>query len=363
MRAVRVLVLYNKPVLPANHPDAASEREVLHAVDAVSTALVQAGFKVSRLGMGHDPAALIAGLRAEKPTVVFNLFEGTGDDANTETYVAGLLEWLDIPFTGSPSRTLVVARNKHWTKSLLRGAGLPTPDALVVDGLPIADFSLNWPVIVKPATQDASVGLDQGSVVTNLTSLEKRVALLLESYGPPVLVEEFINGRELNVALIEVPDLVTLPISEILFTDKDPEYWPIVTYDAKWAPESRDFQATPSRHPANVSPRLARRVTALARQAFRLLGCRDYARVDFRVRSSGKPYILEINPNPDLSPAAGFTGGVTSAGIMYAQFIVDLVKTALARRGQPAANSTAGPKGLCSILPGSEKPFPVGSEL
>jgi D-alanine-D-alanine ligase len=331
MRTPRVLILYNKPVLPPGHPDAASEREVLVVVDAVSTNLLEAGFKVSRLGIKHDPGFLLAGLRREKPHVVFNLFEGTGDDGNTEAYVAGLLEWLGLPFTGSPFRTLALARDKYLTKSLLRGAGLPTPKALLVESLPIDECPLDWPVIVKPAAQDASVGLDQGSVVTSQSRLEARIASLFESYGPPVLVEEFIPGRELNVALIEASGLRTLLISEILFTYKNPKLWPIVTYDAKWKPGSRDFEATPPCYGAKVSPGLSRRLTLLARRAFRLLGCRDYARVDFRVRPSGKPYILEVNPNPDLSPAAGLAGGLTAAGITHAQFIVDLVKAALAR--------------------------------
>lgn len=334
MRALRVLILYNQPVLSPSHPDAESEHEVLSTVEAVSSMLLQAGYRVSRLGADHDPGALLAGLRADQPDVVFNLFEGTGDDGNTEAYVAGLLDWLDLPFTGSPFQTLVLARNKHLTKALFRGAGLPTPEAFVVESLPMAESPLPWPVIVKPATQDASVGLDQGSVVTDQQRLQERVATLLETYGPPVLVEEFIHGRELNVALIEAPDLRTLPISEVLFTDKDPTYWPIVTYDAKWRPGSRDYEATPPRYPAAVSPKLSQRLTALARQAFRLLGCRDYARVDFRVRPSGKPYILEVNPNPDFSPTAGLAGGLASAGITHAHFTVDLVQAALARNRQ-----------------------------
>jgi D-alanine-D-alanine ligase len=334
MRALRVLVLYNEPVLSVSHPDAESEHEVLDTVEAVSAALSKAGFEVSRLGV-HSPSALLAGLHSGRPDVVFNLFEGTGDDGNTEAYVAGLLEWLDVPFTGSPFQTLALARNKHLTKSLLRGAGLPTPKYFVVEGLPVASCPLPWPVIIKPATQDASIGLDQGSVVTNQDHLQERVVSLLKSYGPPVLVEQFIRGRELNVALIEAPDLHTLPISEVLFTDKDPNFWPIVTYDAKWRPGSRDYEATPPRYPANVSPRLSERLEALARRAFRLLGCRDYARVDFRVRPSGKPYILEVNPNPDCSPTAGLAGGLGSAGITHAQFTVDLVRAALARRQLP----------------------------
>jgi D-alanine-D-alanine ligase len=201
----------------------------------------------------------------------------------------------------------------------------------VVEESPVPECGLEWPVIVKPAQQDASVGLDQGSVVTDQGRLNERVGFLLRTYGPPVLVEEFIPGRELNVALVEAPDLRTLPISEVLFVDKDPAYWPIVTYDAKWKPGSRDYEATPPRYPAEVSPRLAERLGVLARRAFRLLGCRDYARVDFRVRPSGKPYLLEVNPNPDFNPTAGLAGGLSSAGLTHAQFTVDLVRAALAR--------------------------------
>jgi D-alanine-D-alanine ligase len=357
MHAPRVLILYNEPVLSPNHPDAESEHEVLYTVEAVSATLAKAGFRVSRLGARHDPAALLAGVRAVQPDVVFNLFEGTGDDGTTEAYVAGLLEWLDLPFTGSPFQTLALARNKHLTKSLLRGAGLPTPEFFVVEELPVAESSLDWPVIIKPAAQDASVGLDQGSVVTSQHRLQERVVSLLNKYGPPVLVEQFIRGRELNVALIEAPELRTLPISEVLFTDKDPEFWPIVTYDAKWRPGSRDYEATPPQYPANVSPKLAERLGTLARRAFRLLGCRDYARVDFRVRPSGKPYILEVNPNPDFSPSAGLAGGLSSAGITHAQFTVDLVRAALARQQQLKPTYAVGhvsnvpPAGCAGALP------------
>jgi D-alanine-D-alanine ligase len=186
-------------------------------------------------------------------------------------------------------------------------------------------------VIVKPALQDASVGLDQGSVVTNQEQLQQRVGCLLERFGPPVLVEEFIAGRELNVSLVEIPELTVLPISEILFVGDEPGYWPIVTYDAKWRPESRDYIATPPRYPAKVSSRLAKRLGEIAKEAFRLTGCRDYARIDFRVRLPGRPYILEVNPNPDFSPDAGMSGGLQSAGMTHAQFTVRLVKNALER--------------------------------
>ena len=327
----RVLILYNEPVLPGDHPDSESEHEILDTVAAVRRHLDDAGFPVEQLGVSTDPAALLAGLDEHRPDVVFNLFEGTADQGQTEAFVAGLLEWKGIPFTGSPSHTLGLARNKHLTKHLFQGAGLPTPPFLVVEDLPVPESPLPWPVIVKPATQDASVGLDQGSVVTAPAELDERVAWLLRTYGPPVLVEEFIRGRELNVALVETPELEMLPISEILFVDQAPGYWPIVTYDAKWRPGSRDYESTPALYPAKVSPRLGRRLAGLAKAAFRLLGCRDYVRVDFRVRPSGKPYLLEVNPNPDFNPTAGLAGGLASAGLTHGQFTADLVWHALAR--------------------------------
>jgi D-alanine-D-alanine ligase len=123
-----------------------------------------------------------------------------------------------------------------------------------------------------------------------------------------------------------------LPISEVLFIDADPNFWPIVTYDAKWKPGSRDFEATPPQYPAEVEARLAARLAALAMRAFHLLGCRDYARVDFRVKPSGEPYLLEVNPNPDFSPGAGLAGGLKAAGLTHAEFTMALVRSALGRR-------------------------------
>ena len=121
-----------------------------------------------------------------------------------------------------------------------------------------------------------------------------------------------------------------LPLGEIVFTDPDPNFWPIVTYDAKWKPETRDYKVTPPQYPTLVARRLAERVDDLARKAFRLLGCRDYARVDFRVRGS-RPYILEVNPNPDISPMAGLCNDLEAAGLSPARFMTEIVQAAAAR--------------------------------
>src|SRR5947209_2633797 len=178
MPAPRILVLFNDPVLPIDHPDAASEREILDTVNSVSRTLRRAGFRVSRLGIGNDLTALAEGLEEHCPDAVFNLFEGLSNRPFTESVVAGMLEWLKVPFTGCPSDTLTLARDKQRTKFLLRGAGLPTAPFFTVDHLPVPECRLDWPVIVKPANQDASCGIEQESVVQNQAELTSRVELM-----------------------------------------------------------------------------------------------------------------------------------------------------------------------------------------
>jgi D-alanine-D-alanine ligase len=339
MRPTRVLILYNEPTLARNHRDAASEYEVIETVNSVEAALSDAGFAICRLGVNHDAAALVSGVRRARPDVVFNLFEGLPDWGDTEAFAVGLLEWLGLPYTGCPFQPIAIARDKPLTKRLFRGAGLPTPDSFVVDRLPIGICPLAWPVIVKPSNQDASVGLDHGSVVASQRDLERRSEFLLDEYGPPILVEEYIPGREFNVGLVECPDLRVLPLSEIKFVSADPNCWPIITYDAKWERGSADDRATPVVENSGVPPRLQARLERLAMQAFQALGCRDYARVDFRVKPPGKPYILEVNPNPSFHPESGLAGSLAAAGLPWADFAVQVVQRALARGPRPAGRS------------------------
>lgn len=339
---MRVLIVHNQPVLPEDHPDAESDHDILEIAAAVESHLSEAGMQTECLAVGRDPRLLLEACQSSPPDVVFNLFEGLADHYDTEAYCVGLLEWLGIPYTGSPPHALTLARNKPLAKQLLRGAGLPTADFFVVDSLPVTDCPIEWPVIVKPSEQDASVGLDQGSVVNNLPDLSDRASLLLDRYQAPVMVERFIRGRELCVGVIGSAELQVLPVCEIQFLDDDPDYWPIVTYDAKWTPGSRDFEATPYRYPADLPPALVRETERLAEQVFRLFGCRDYARVDFRVRKNGQPVILEVNPNPSLRPDDGLSLGLQAAGMVHSQFTVQLVEAALDRsRHLPSSRSLA----------------------
>jgi D-alanine-D-alanine ligase len=349
MSAAHVLVLYNQPLLAKDHPDAASEHGIVAIAEFVAKTLEETGFDTSRLGLGSEPTVLWQELKEHRPDAVFNLFEGNLDNPETESYVAGLLDWAGVPYTGSPFHTLGLARAKHTTKHLLKGAGLPTADFQLVHGLPAPACTLEFPVIVKPATQDASVGMDQQSVCTNQLQLDQRVEYIFTTYGGPVLIEEYIPGREFNVALIELPDLQALPPLQVVLPEEKPGIWSIFTYGAKWNAGTLEYDQSPSRFPTDLSAATVRKLHRLAMKAYRLLGCRDYARVDFRMKPNGKAYILEVNPNPDMSEDADLTKCLAAIGCTRAGFIVRLVEQAFGRRHAPKPTFTPAPHD--SLLP------------
>ncbi len=189
------------------------------------------------------------------------------------------------------------------------------------------------PVIVKPAHEDASLGIGPQSVVSDRAALEEQIALVQSVYGP-VLVERFIAGREFNAAVLATPEPRLLPLAEIEFAAELTERERLVTYAAKWNCGSVADLATAPRCPARVEPVLAERIAAIALSAFEVTGCRDYARVDMRVADDGGIYILEINGNPDIGPSAGFARALRAAGIEYAEFVERLVRTAAERQGK-----------------------------
>jgi D-alanine-D-alanine ligase len=329
---MRVVVLSNEPVLPPSHHDAISEWAVSEAADFVAEQLTRAGLAVLPLRVAGDFTRLQAELLRHPAAVVVNLFEGLADSPNTESLVAYLLSRSGVAFTGSGGRALAVAKNKPLAKNLLARNGLPTPRWHVVNSANTGELGLAWPVIVKPCLEDASLGIDQSSVVVDRRQLESRVREVQARFGRGVLLEEYVPGREVSVAMIGSPRLVALPPIEFAF-DPSSGGWPILTYDSKWQLGSLDYETSRAVYGADLPAGWQRDLNRLALQAFRLLGCRDYARVDFRIAANGQPYILEVNPNPDLSPTACFCGALRSAGISPAEWLVRLVRTAQ-RRGQ-----------------------------
>ncbi len=330
-----VLVLYNQPVLPADHPEAGSEHDILDTVHDTAKILQNAGFGVRQLGISHDPRPLLDELRDHRPLAVFNLFEGLATQPATEVSVAALLEWLNVSYTGCPSVALALGRDKIRTKHLLAAAGVPTPGYAVVEQTPAPEWSGGWPAIVKPANQDASVGIDQGSVVTSKAQLAARVEQLLARFGPPVLIEEFVDGREFHVNVVEdgaTGALTVLPLAEIAFKRDQPERWPIYTFTAKWDENSDEYEAAPLVVPIKLPAKPTARLRDIATRAYRLLLCRDYARLDVRMDAGGDFRVLEVNPNPYLNSLA-LVKGLEAVGRSHEELVTTMMLEAITRGG------------------------------
>lgn len=325
----KILLLYNAPVLSEGHPDAESERDLLNTVTSVDAALNVYQHQVHQLGLTDTPEELVASIRNLEPDIVFNLFEGFGTRPASEYHVAGVLNWLGVPYTGCPMEAMVLGRDKALAKQLFRGACLPTAEFLIVDRLEAIQRPQAWPVIVKPAGTDASIGIDQASVVSELPALRRQVESVLKRYGAPVLVETYLPGPEYNVGVIEAPEPQTLPVAEMVYTPQAGVKWPIVSYASKWDIGSPEDLAMQPRCPALIDNGLREELGAIALTAFRLIGCKDLARIDLRLDAHGRPNILEVNPNPDLGASAGLARMLRVAGIPYAQFIDQMVRNHL----------------------------------
>lgn len=297
------------------------------AAAAIAAALAARGRTAISIPVRTDALEVAARLRAARPDAVFNVCEGFAGRSRAEGAVAGLLDLLRIPYTGSPPAALFLAQDKARSKAVLRAAGVPVPagGVLARAGGPLP-AGLRWPAFVKTRYEDASHGISGANVCADEGALRARAAELIEMYRQDALVEEFLPGRELNAAVLG--DEV-LPLSEIDFSKVPAGRPPVVTYDAKWMPASIEYRSTPAVCPAPLEDGLGAEVERLARAAFAALGCRGYARVDLRLDRDGRPVVLEVNPNPDLSPDAGFARSAARAGMSHEDLIERILDLAL----------------------------------
>jgi D-alanine-D-alanine ligase len=334
MRAIkRVAVLHN-----VDYEDVPPERDPAWSARA-EVAVVAAGVAASLSGAGHEAQVIpvdgdLAGLRATlaeiEPDCVFNLCESLAGDARLESAVPLMLELLGYCYTGSSADVLSLALRKDRVKSRLRAAGIPTPEGRVLFS-PEDTCDLPFPVIVKPVREDGSVGISWASVVSNRADLTRAVDRVVTLLRQPCLVEEYVDGREFNVALLGDPTPRVLPLSEIDFAGLPGDAPRIVSYDAKWMVGSVDDVGTvPVMNPALPST-VGARVRRAALEAFRAVGVRDYGRVDVRLSTGGAPYVLDVNPNCDLSANAGMSRSAAAVGIDYASLVKLLVRYALRR--------------------------------
>jgi D-alanine-D-alanine ligase len=250
-------------------------------------------------------------------------------------HFAGALELLGIPYTGSPPLALGLCRDKVATKLILRGHGIPTAPFALVEGPDDPLENLRFPVIAKPATEDGSLGITDASVAADEDAARRAIKAVLETHGP-VLVEEFIAGRELNVPILGNDPPRMLPVSEIDFSGLGPGMPHICGYEAKWEQADARYAGTVGICPADLGDPVRDRLERWSVLAFRTLGLRDYARIDWRLSPTRGLMALEANPNPDISPGSGFLRSARAAGLEYPEFIERLMEETLARVISPS---------------------------
>ena len=329
---MRIAILHNRDhTLLEEDPGRAAREDVVRVAAALKDALSGGRREVALVPVDGDVLGIGRALETERADVVVNLCESLAADARGEMVVPALLELMGLAYTGSSALSLGLSLHKNKAKELLRARGVPTPDFCVLDSVAeVASVGLPYPLIVKPSREDASVGIDFDSVVTDRAALGKAVARVIRTFRQPALVERFVDGREIYVPLLGNRPRHALPLTEIVFGAAFEGRPRVLGYTAKWDPESAECIDSPSK-PAALSASLEKKCVDVALAAFDALDCRDYGRVDLRVDSSGQPYVIDINPNCDLHPQSGFARAASGAGIAYADLALHLVELALER--------------------------------
>jgi D-alanine-D-alanine ligase len=329
----RVTVVYNTPETNryGPHGEAVAVLGILECVQAVEQALLELQYDVDLLPLSPPASEIKDKLRTLQTSLIFNLFEGFEESPETEALVPEAAEELGIPYTGCPATTLRLALDKGTAKAMLKAAGIRTADFQVLNPSNLREFHMRYPCIVKPRSEDASHGMSEHSVVFDFNALERQVELMCTTYGGDALVEEFIDGREFNATGMGNSDPVVLPASEIQY--HLPEGLPrLLTFSAKWEEDSTYFKGTTPVCPAPITNAQRRQIIQTVTKTYRLFGCRGYARVDLRMDANGYFNVIELNPNPDITPGNGTARHAGATGWTYTDFICRVVQLAFEQK-------------------------------
>lgn len=362
----RVVVTYNRDFEQAQaDPENVAREDIAGTAHRIIQALRAGGYDARPVPVGDDVGGVMRAIERLAPVAVFNLCESLGGDNRFEALLPMLLDLGGISYTGSAPLALALALHKNKAKEVLRASGITTPRgaciaspsalAALLDGPAggAADASgpLRFPLMAKPAREDASVGICSDSVARDPEALRARVTHLLERYQQPAIVEEYIEGREINVSVLARPDgsLEVLPMSEIDFSAMPLDRPRIVSFEGKWVEGSDEFHGTrpvPCVLPADVESK----IKDLAVRGFAAMELRDYGRFDVRLTTDGVPFVIDVNPNCDLSEPAGFARAARAAGLTYDALILRITELALSRRAHadsiPLAQRSPGSRGV-----------------
>lgn len=345
----KILICYNAPVSifpvyngkPAgdNHPpDDHSETEIANQISRIRKSLKKYYNDVHTLAVTRNITRTVQKINYLKPDLIFNFVESIDGIASYEYCMAGLFELLGYEFTGNLPGCLGNCLNKARTKNILRTFGIDTPKSIIIkksEKVTANNIKITYPIILKLLYEDASIGISELSVVRDFKSFANHLTFLQETYKQDIIAEEFIEGRELNIAIL---GRKILPISEIIFEGLPDGLPKIVTYDGKWIEESTYYKYTNPSCPAKLNKRLKKKIEEIAIAAFEAMNCRDYARVDIRLDKNNKPFVIEVNPNPDISIDSGFMRAAAAAGLNYPELLLNISQLALSRNQSDTQN-------------------------
>ncbi|MDQ2666594.1 MAG: ATP-grasp domain-containing protein [Gemmatimonadota bacterium] len=324
---------------------------VLHGADAaeppedpvllqIESALSVLGHVPTRVSVGADVESLVGALKAADPALVFNLAESFDGKSALESNVAALLNLIGLRYTGSSPAALLMCGDKSLAKKVLSFHGILTPQfATVYRGALDHVGDLAFPLIVKPPQEDASLGITSKSVVRDIRELLGTMDSLQREFQSPVLVEEFIEGREFYVGLLGNVTPVALPVIELDFSAFPADRPKVASWEAKWGEggsggegeTGAEFAGTRSIFPSDVPPELLARMQAVAVESFNALRLRDYARVDLRVTPAEEIYVIEVNPNCYLEQSGEFSRAAAESGMAHDALIARIVELAQGR--------------------------------
>lgn len=327
------LVVHNALTDAVPYPDAPiTDNDTVSTAGEISEILKDAGVKAQLFPVENLSDLKL--LEKTKTGFIFNCADDNiGDIPFSSHLVPEIAGKKGVPFSGGTAENILLTTDKAATKKVLLKNNIPTAPFIVVESQ-IRPGPLNFPLIVKPVASDGSEGVTQKSVVENQKQLIKAIENNFRLFRQPALVEKYIEGREINVAILEVKGSAKiLPASEITFPKEFGQKYKIVDFESKWRPETPQYNHTPAICPANIPQKLNRQLINLAGKVWKILDLKSYARVDFRIDKYGHPFILEVNVNPDIenSPEIGFPRAAGASGLNYKNLILTIVDSAMHR--------------------------------
>ncbi len=300
--------------------------------------------------LGHEPSyhvldgrqQTLFALAKSNADLVFNLTESYAGDDTKEMHVTALLDLLDIPYTGSGPHGHILAQDKSIAKKMFAFHGIQSPYfATAYRGTIDHAHDISFPLIVKPTSEDGSIGIDAAAVVTSVKELMERVSYIQTEFDSPALIEEYIEGREIYSAILGTYETAhALPLVE-LDLSKLPKGMPkIASQDVKFEKDTEAYKKTKSAIADDLDEETAAKLTETAIKAYRAVKLRDYGRIDMRLSDKGEVYVIEANPNPWLSSGQEFAMAARKSGLTYTQMIGEIVDLAMARHGRKSAKGS-----------------------